>query len=338
MPFHAYAADAKGGSLKPFDYDPGDLGPAQVEVKVEHCGICHSDLSMLDNEWGMTAYPFVGGHEAVGTIEAVGDDVRDLKVGQRVGVGWQSGCCTHCKPCRRGKEHLCVNDPEQTIIHRHGAFADRVRIDGRWAVPIPDALDPGKAGPLMCAGTTVWSPMRHFGVQPGDEVAIVGIGGLGHLAVQFAHKIGCQVTAISTTHDKEDEARQLGASDFIASKEDGEDAIKDAAGRFDFILSTVSADLPWDQYVNALAPEGQLCICGVPDGGMTVTPFNMILAERSIVGGRAGAPGDTAEMMQFCADKGVEPMCEDFGFDKINDAMDRLRHGKPRYRIVLHAA
>ena len=331
-----YACKEKGGKLEPFEYDPGEIGADQVEVEVEYCGICHSDLSMIDNEWGMSSYPFVPGHEAIGKIVAVGSQVSQDRIGQRVGIGWQSSSCNHCKNCGVGKEHLCLNEDEvgQTIIQRNGAWADRARVQAKWALPIPDELDPSLAGPLMCAGTTVWSPIRHHGVKAGMETAVLGVGGLGHLAVQFLSKMGTQVTGLSSTHSKEEQTRKLGATDFIATKENPEDLEK-AAGRFDFILSTVSADVDWNQYVNALAPEGTLVICGVPDSEIHFQPFPLIVAEKKVCGGRAGAPSDTAEMLAFCAKHGVEPMCEQFKLDDINQAVQHVREGKARYRAVV---
>lgn len=333
MTIHAYAAKSAKSELTPFEYEPQPLGPLEVEVRVQYCGVCHSDLAMIDNDWGMSTYPVVPGHEVVGEVTDVGQLVTDIKVGQRVGVGWQSASCQVCHYCRRGKEHLCVNDPEQTIVGRHGGWADYVRVQVHFAVPIPENLDPAIAGPLMCAGTTVWSPMMHYGVRPGMKTAVLGVGGLGHLAVQFLAKFGTDVTAISSSHNKEDEARQLGATDFIATR--GTDELANAAMRFDFILSTVSADVDWNSFIDALAPEGKLCIAGIPDSELKLTAFPIISYERSVSGGRAGAPGDTAAMLEFCANHGVAPMCEQFDMKDVNQAVEHVRSGKVRYRAVL---
>lgn len=332
MKVQAYAAMSSKSELVLFEYDAQPMNPQDVEVRVQYCGICHSDLAMIDNDWGMSQYPLVPGHEVVGEITAVGAQVKSLKVGQRVGVGWQSGSCHICRYCHHGKEHLCINQPEYTIVGRYGGWADYVRVQADFAVPIPDKLDLAIAGPLMCAGTTVWTPMMHFGVRPGMKTAVLGVGGLGHLAVQFLAKFGTDVTAISTSHDKEEEARKLGASDFIATR--GSDELAKAAKRFDFIISTVSADVDWSQYINALAPEGRLCIVGIPDSDLKIPAFPM-LCERSVSGGGAGAPSDTASMLEFCAKHGVVPMCEQFDMKDINQAIDRVRSGKVRYRAVL---
>jgi alcohol/geraniol dehydrogenase (NADP+) len=333
-----YACKEKGGQLEPFEYDPGALAADEVEVEVEFCGICHSDLAMIDNDWGMSSYPFIPGHEAIGKIVAVGSQVSQARLGQRVGVGWQSASCNHCKKCGVGKESLCLNTSEvgETIVGRNGAWADRVRSQAHWAIPIPEALDPSLAGPLMCAGTTVWSPIRHHGIRPGMETAVLGVGGLGHLAVQFLAKMGTQVTGLSTTHSKEQQTRALGATDFIATQESPGDLEK-AAGRFDFIVSTVSANVPWDSYIKALAPEGMLILCGVPGGAVEFMPFPIIGVEKKIGGGRAGAPSDTQEMLEFCATHRIAPMCEQFTMADINQAVQHVREGKARYRAVVAA-
>ncbi|MGB7417365.1 MAG: NAD(P)-dependent alcohol dehydrogenase [Thermosynechococcaceae cyanobacterium] len=333
-----YACKEKGGQLESYEYDPGALGADEVEVEVEFCGICHSDLAMIDNDWGMSNYPFIPGHEAIGKIVAVGDQVSQNRVGQRVGVGWQSASCNHCKKCGVGKESLCLNEDEveNTIVNRNGAWAEKVRSQAKWAIPIPEALDPSLAGPLMCAGTTVWSPIRHHGVRPGMETAVLGVGGLGHLAVQFLAKMGTQVTGLSTTRSKEQQTRDLGATNFIATQESPEDLEK-AAGRFDFIVSTVSANVPWDTYIQALAPEGMLILCGVPGGAVEFMPFPIIGTEKKIGGGRAGAPSDTQEMLEFCATHDIAPMCEQFAMKDINQAIQHVRDGKARYRAVVAA-
>jgi uncharacterized zinc-type alcohol dehydrogenase-like protein len=222
---------------------------------------------------------------------------------------------------------------EETIVGRHGGWADSVRVQAHFAVPIPENLDSAVVGPLMCAGTTVWTPMTHYGVRPGMKTAVLGVGGLGHLAVQFLAKFGTDVTAISSSHNKEEEARQLGASDFIATR--GTDELAASANRFDFIISTVSADVEWDQYIAALAPEGRLCIAGIPESELKLTAFPIIHDQRSVSGGRAGAPSDTTAMLEFCAKQGVAPMCEQFDMKDVNQAVDRVRSGKVRYRAVL---
>ncbi len=334
MPISAYAAKAPKARLEPFSYDPGPLGPREVEIKVTHCGICHSDQAMIDNDWHWTTYPIVPGHEVVGTVAALGSEAKGLRLGQRVGLGWQRGSCGECEFCRRGRETFCAQERD-TIVAHHGGFGERVRGDANFAIPLPEGLDSANAAPLLCGGTTVFTPLLHHGVTGAMRTAVVGIGGLGHLAVQFLAKLGCAVTAISTTHDKDAEARGFGASDFIATR--GTDELKKAAGRFDFILSTVPANLPWNDYVSALRPEGKLVIVGLPESDLALTAALLIGQEKSVCGGRTGSPAEMATMLNFAARTGVKAQIEKFPMKDINAAMDRVRTGKMRYRVVLEA-
>lgn len=334
MPVHAYAAQGPQQPLKPFQYEPGPLAPQEVQVRVSHCGICHSDVAMVDNHWGISTYPLVPGHEVIGTVEAVGSAVTLLRAGQRVGVGWQAGSCGQCEWCRRGSENFCPSE-RATIVAHHGGFADRVRCDEKFAVPIPDALDSAEAAPLMCAGNTVFAPLLHYHVSGWMRAAVVGVGGLGHLAIQYLRALGCEVTAISTTRSKESESRRLGASHFIATSESG--AMTGAAGSFDFILSTVSADVPWPEYVAALRPQGTLCIAGVPDSDLKLGAFPLIAGERRVCGARTGGPSDIAAMLAFTARHGIKPVIERFPMREANAALDHVRAYKARYRAVLVA-
>ncbi len=333
MGVKAYAAKGPKGPLEPFEYEPGPLGPHEVEVKVSHCGICFSDLAMIDNDWGFSAYPLVPGHEAIGTVAAIGSDVDALEVGRRVGVGWSCGSCGRCEWCSRGLENLCSKN-QGTVVQHHGGWAETVRAHWKFAVPIPEAIDSAVAGPLMCAGSTVFTPMARFGVKSTMRTAVVGIGGLGHLAVQFLAAFGCEVTAISTSHAKDEEARKMGAHHFIATR--GTDELKQAANSFDFIISTVSADVPWGEYVAALRPQGRLVLVGIPESDLKIPPFPL-LAEKSVSGGSCGSPSDTAAMLDFVARSGVRTVVEPFPLADVNKAVDHVRSGKARYRVVLHA-
>jgi uncharacterized zinc-type alcohol dehydrogenase-like protein len=332
MVINAYAVTAARGRLEPFSYEPGPLGRDEVEVAVSHCGICHSDQSMIDNDWQMSQYPLVPGHEVIGTVAAKGEGVEELELGQRVGLGWQCGSCGHCEYCHSARQHLCAQEAD-TIVRHHGGFADRVRAKAEFVVPIPDALPSAEAAPLLCAGNTVFSPILRHHVDGTMRVAVVGIGGLGHIAVQFLAKVGCEVTAISSTHSKDEEARGFGATSCIATK--GTDELQKAAGSFDFIISTVSASLPWNDYVAALRPQGVLVIVGVPDAEMEVAAFGLIGKEKVIAGGRAGSPWDIGLMLDFAARHQVKAQIEKYPMTAVNDAVDRLRTGKARYRVVL---
>lgn len=333
MAVKAYAAKGPKQPLEPFEYDPGPLGRHDVEVGVDYCGICHSDLAMIDNDWGFSRYPLVPGHEVIGTVRSVGGDVGGVAVGQRVGVGWWSGSCGHCEWCNRGRESLCAQ-AAGTVVGRPGGWAESVRCRWKFAVPIPDGLDPASAGPLMCAGTTVFTPMVQFGVTPRMRTAVLGVGGLGHLAVQFLAAFGCEVTAISSSHSKDAEARRMGATQFLATKEPEE--LKKAAGSFDFLLSTVSADVNWADFVALLRPQGRLVVVGLPESDLRI-PVLPLLAERSVSGGSSGSPTDTAAMLAFAARKGIKPWTERFAMKDVNKAVDHVRSGKARYRAVLAA-
>lgn len=251
--FHAYAATEAKGELKPFEFDAGELGPEQVEIKVHYCEICHSDLSMLNNDWGMSAYPFVPGHEVVGEVAAVGDQVKTVKVGDTVGLGWYSQSCMKCRQCLGGDQNLCQT-AEATIIGRHGEFADRVRAHWAWVTALPAGIDPTKAGPLFCGGITVFNPLVQFDVRPTHRVGVIGIGGLGHMALQFLNKWGCEVTAFTSSDSKAAEAKQLGAHNVVNSRDSAQ--MKQIAGSLDFVLSTVNATLDWGAILSTLGQGG----------------------------------------------------------------------------------
>lgn len=328
----AYAATAPKAPLTPFEYTPGPLGDEQVDIAVSYCGICHSDLSMLDNEWGMSAYPLVGGHEVVGKIVAIGDHVKHLKVGQTVGLGWYSGSCMTCRQCMSGDHNLCPT-VESTIVHRHGGFATQVRAKAEWAIPLPEGVDPAKAGPLFCGGITVFNPIVQFGVKPTDRVGVVGIGGLGHMALKFLHAWGCDVVAFTSSDSKREEALQLGANSAVNSRNSAD--MEKLAGSFNFILSTVNVKLDWQAYINALAPKGRLHTVGAIAEPVSLAAFPLIAAQRSFSGSPLGSPVTTATMLDFAARHDIAPTTELFPMSKINDAFEHLKSGKARYRIVL---
>jgi len=333
MPIKAYAASEAKAPFEPFEFEPVELKHDEVEITVDYCGICHSDLSMLDNEWGMTTYPFVGGHEAVGKVSAVGVHVPNLKVGDRAGLGWISRSCTHCFQCVGGNQNRCATQ-EATVVARHGAFADRVRCHWTWAIQLPDAIDMASAGPLFCGGLTVFNAMVQNHLKPTSRVGIIGIGGLGHMAIMFADKWGCEVAAFSTRKDKEEETRGLGADEFVSDKEPWNNP--KLQGKFDLIINTTNAGLNWDGYVAMLAPGGVLHTVGVVSNPFGVTQvFPLIAGQKSLSGTPLGSPATSREMIDFCARHQIRPMVEEYPLSKINDAFDKLRNGSPRYRLVL---
>ncbi len=328
----AYAAYESKGELKSFEYDPGVLLEEEIEIKVEYCGICHSDLSMLNNEWAMTQYPLVPGHEVVGTIAAVGNRVKNLAVGQKVGLGWFSRSCLTCEWCIGGDQNLCQTS-ESTIVGRHGGFADKVRAHYSWVFPLPPEINLETAGPLFCGGITVFNPIIECGIKSTDRVGVIGIGGLGHIAIQFLHAWGCDVTAFSSSSDKEAEAKQLGANHFVNSR--NENALKEVENSFDFILSTVNADLDWNGYINALRPKGRLHFVGVTPNPLSVQIFPLILGQKTVSASPLGSPTTIAQMLDFATRHKIQPLVEIFPLDKVNEAIAKLENGQPRYRLVL---
>lgn len=328
----AYAAMEPGAALVPFEYEPCSLANNEVELKVESCGICHSDLSMLDNEWGFTQYPFVGGHEVIGIVEAVGSSVNNVAVGQRVGLGWHSGYCNTCASCQSGDQNLC-NSAQPTIAGHHGGFADKVRADANAVVALPEGVNPDSAGPLFCGGITVFNPLVQFGIKPTSKVGVIGIGGLGHIALQFLNAWGCEVTAFTSSESKKEEALKLGAHHVLNSSDAAQ--LEAAAGRFDFIISTVNVKLDWNEYLATLAPKGRLHFVGATLAPLDINVFQLIGSQREISGSPVGSPGTISQMLDFAALHNIQPVTEYFRFDQINEALTKLREGKAHYRIVL---
>ncbi|GJL78915.1 MAG: aldehyde reductase Ahr [Nitrospinaceae bacterium] len=332
MTIRCYAAKSPRELLEPFQYDPKPLERHEVEVRISHCGICHSDIHLIDDDWGITDYPLVPGHEIVGTIKTVGSDVRGLSQGQRVGIGWQRSACLQCEYCMRGFENLCPQIKD-TCVGNHGGFAESIHIDGRFAFPIPEELDSETAAPLLCGGVTVYSSLMHYGVRPSMKVGVIGVGGLGHLALQFAYAMGCEVTAFSSTPGKEAEARGLGAHHFVLDNDS--QTLEKVACTQDFILSTVSADLDWESYVDALRPGGKLCFVGVPEQPIKVSAFSLIVGQNSICGNPIGSRTDILEMLDFAARNDIKACTETLPLAEVNKGIERMRDNQVRYRVVL---
>jgi uncharacterized zinc-type alcohol dehydrogenase-like protein len=329
---HGLAAHAAGAELLPYHYDPGKLGSDDVEIAISHCGVCYSDLHLISNDWGFSQYPFIPGHEVIGTVAAVGSDVRLHKVGDRVGLGWQSNSCGECEWCMKGMENLCALS-EATCVRRNGGYADRVRANAHFVIPIPEALNSEHAAPLLCGGITVYNPLRSHGVHPGSRVGIVGIGGLGHLAIQFARVFGAEVTAFSSSAGKEAEVRALGAHRFVNTRESK--AMKEVAGTQDFLLTTINADQDWGTYIQALRPTGTLCFVGVPPAPISLQAFPLVSGMRSVTGSPIGSPHMLREMMDVAARHGVKATTECFPMAKANEAIEKVKKNKVRYRAVL---
>jgi len=331
MPVEAWAAFAAKEPLASFRYDLPALGALEVDIDITHCGICHSDLHLIDNDWGISTYPFVPGHEIIGSVAAIGAGVTYLKVGQRVGVGWLSGACLQCEYCLRGEENLCAQT-QPTCVGRHGGFASRVRVDSRFAFPIPDQLESSFAAPLLCAGVTVFTPLRAFEVTPPMRVGVIGIGGLGHLALQFARAFGCEVTAFSSNSSKEEEARKLGAHHFVRANDSA--ACAGLGESFDFLLATGLGELDCSMYMPMLKPKGKLCVVGAFSKPLAVQAFSL-LSQKSLCGSNTGGRRTMLEMLDFAARHGIRPQVELLPMSEANAAITRVRRNQARYRVVL---
>jgi alcohol/geraniol dehydrogenase (NADP+) len=327
MEITGFAASAPKQKLTPITYTQ-DLLPHSVFIKITHSSICHSDLSMIDGEWEPN-YPVVAGHEIVGTVEQLGDQVSNLKKGDRVGVGWQSTACLSCKQCLMGWDNLCQNQ-EDVMVDRHGGFADHIVVDSRFAYKIPEALLSSEAAPLLCAGITVYQPMRTYGVVAPMKVGVIGIGGLGHLAIQFAKAFGCEVYAFSESKEKESDANKFGADHFHTDIY--EESLNSS---LDFIIDTAPSRIDWKRYMAILAPLGKLCVVGVPEDDIVINASDLITGQKSIVGGSEGSRAHMVEMLEFAALHNIKPQVEVMKMSEINQALEHVRQGKARYRVVL---
>lgn len=331
---NGFAAKEAGALLEKFQYELPAIGKEEVDVKVHYCGICHSDISMINNEWGMSQYPLVPGHEIVGEVTAFGSEVKGLKVGDKVGVGWFSGSCMHCNQCLDGKQHLC-GSAEPTIVGRAGGFADAVRSHWSWTIPLPKGIDMAKAGPLLCGGITVFNPILLAGVKATDRVGVIGIGGLGHMAIKFLKAWGCEVTAFSSNPAKKKEILAMGAHKVVDST--NSDALTDIAGSLNFILNTTNVTLDWNSYLVTLAPQGRLHNVGAVLEPMAIPAFTLLMGEKTVGGSPLGSIALTKTMLDFCVRHNIYPTVEEFKMQDVNKAIKHLEDGKARFRIVLKA-
>jgi uncharacterized zinc-type alcohol dehydrogenase-like protein len=283
---------------------------------------------MIDDDWKMSEYPLIAGHEIVGLVEKAGDNVKDVFKGDRVGVGWQCGSCLKCGMCKSGYEQLCVRMNE-TCVGRNGGFASHIKIDSRFVYKIPKSLSSDGAAPLFCAGITVYQPMKYAGVKKGVRVGVIGLGGLGHMAVKFASSWGCEVVVFSTSKDKEKVAKAMGAK-FVSDLSDNK-----LDRSVDFLIDTSSVQIDWDRYMQILSPLGTLCVVGVPGGKVKVLPISLIAGQKSIMGGSIGGRGSMKEMLLYCAKKGIEADVEVYKTEEINKAVEKLKTEKPSKRLVI---
>lgn len=332
MPVHALAARTRGAELTPFVFDTPDLGANDVLIRVRACGICHSDVHMIDNDWGISAYPLVPGHEAVGEVVETGGAVTHLKPGARVGVGWQSGACLTCDDCLAGNENLCSSS-KATIVGRHGGFADHLVVDGRFAFKLPDGLAYDTTGPLLCGGITVYSALRRAGMGSGGSIGVIGVGGLGHMAVKFAASLGNEVTAYTTSADKAEFAAQLGARNAVVVPS-GDKPPKPARGH-DILISTAPADLDWPAWINLLGSDGTLTFVGVPSKPLVLPVGALLGRRRRVMASPIGGRGMITDMLRIADRFGVAPIVETFAAADAAAAVQKVRDNTIRYRAVL---
>jgi len=337
-----YAAQSAETPLGPFQFARRDLRPTDLEISIKYCGVCHSDLHLARNDWGSSRYPIVPGHEIIGQVTHVGAEVSGFSLGEWVGVGCLVDSCRHCEACAEGLEQYCENIPTFTYnsIDRHdglptyGGYSDRIVVDREFVLHLPEGLEPSSAAPLLCAGITTYSPLRHWKIGPGHKVAVVGLGGLGHMALKFAKALGADVTLFTRSPGKEEEARRLGAGHVVISTD--AEQMKVAAKSFDFILDTVPQEHDINPYVATLKRDGTLCLVGLL--GPIDPPANsrsLVTARRSVSGSLIGGLPETQEMLNFCAEKGVTCDVEMIPIQAINEAYERMLRSDVRYRFVI---
>ena len=326
-----WAALAKGEALQRITYPAPELGPSDVRVSVSHCGLCFTDIQAIDDFYGITAFPFVPGHEIIGLVEAVGAAVTELRVGDRVGIGWQGRCCGRCAWCLAGEVQLCQEIADDGTWERHGGFGDSVTVDSRFAFSLPADLPSETAAVLMCAGASVYSPLRRYADESRGRIAIFGIGGLGHVAIQFARALGYEVTAFSTSPDKEREALELGAERFVVVGDRARMRPFDYA--FDVVLCTAHGSMAWEEAMNVLVKRGRLVVVGFPD--VSLDPTDLVAHEIAITGSFIANPPTTREMLAFAAAHRIAPRVERLPMSRVNEAIERLTANTVRYRIVL---
>ena len=342
MHAHAYAAQSATDALAPFSFERRDPRPNDVAIDILYCGACHSDLHTARGEWAGVVFPAVPGHEIVGRVAAVGSAVSKFKEGDMVGVGCIVDSCQHCDPCKAGLEQYCeegmtgtYNGQDRTTGETtYGGYSDTITVREEFVLSIPDGLDPKAAAPLLCAGITTYSPLRHWKVGPGSKVGVVGLGGLGHMAVKLAHAMGAETTLFTTSPGKEADARRLGADHVVLSRDP--EAMKGQAKRFDLIINTVAASLNLDPYINALALNGVMVLVGAPaENHESPSVFPFLMGRRSLAGSMIGGIPETQEMLDFCAAKGVASDIEMIPIQSINEAYERMLKGDVKYRFVI---
>jgi uncharacterized zinc-type alcohol dehydrogenase-like protein len=340
MQVNAYAAPAAGAPLARTTIERRAVGDNDVLIAIEYAGICHSDIHTVRGEWGPQPFPVVPGHEIVGTVTEVGAGVTRHRVGDRVGVGCMVNSCRECVNCRRGEEQFCLNGMVGTYAATdrdgsttQGGYSTHVVVDADFVLSVPEDLDPAAAAPLLCAGITTFTPLKHWGAGPGSRVGVVGLGGLGHMAVKIAHAMGAEVTVLSQSLKKQEDGLRLGADHYFATSDPG--TFEQLAGRFDLIVNTVSASVDVNAYLGLLAVDGTLVNVGAPPAPLSVNAMSLMVARRSLAGSIIGGIAMTQEMLDFCAEHGIASDVEVIGVDQVNEAYERVLASDVRYRFFI---
>ena len=338
-----YAAKTAKAALTPFSFERRDVGPHDILITITHCGICHSDIHQARDEWGDSLFPMVPGHEIVGTVARIGAEVKTFKPGDRAGVGCFVDSCRTCDACKEGQEQYCESSMLLTYSGRdedgqvtQGGYSNQIVVDAQYALRIPEALSAAGAAPLLCAGITTYSPLRHWGVGKYHKLAVVGLGGLGHMAVKIARALGTEVTVLSTSEKKRQDAMRLGANHFEITSQPG--AFARLQRHFDFIIDTVSAPHDYNALVNLLKTDGTLILVGAPEKPTPLEPFPLILHRRRIAGSVIGGIRETQEMLDFCAEHKIESNIEMIPIQQVNEAYERVLKGDVRFRFVIDMA
>lgn len=334
MRVKGWAATSAGSHLTPLEYELEVEGSHEVLVEVETCGICHSDIHMIDNDWRISHYPLVPGHEVVGRVVAMGEAVEGLRLGQRVGIGWQASACMTCPDCLAGNENLCDAN-EGLIVTGRGGFASHVKVDGRFAFAFPEKLPPG-ASPLLCGGVTVYSALRAAGMRSGQQIGVIGLGGLGHMAVLFASRLGNSVTVFTTTPEKVEQARQLGAEEGLLVPANAR--APKPTKRLHILLATVPQSLDWQGFLEWLGSDGTLAIVGAVAKPLEIPVGALLGKRRRVMASPIGGRATMVEMLELAARLGIAPRVETFPMEEVNKAIEKVRHNQVRYRAVLTAS
>ncbi|UPL49650.1 NAD(P)-dependent alcohol dehydrogenase [Hymenobacter sublimis] len=338
-----YAAPAVNAPLVPFDFQRREVGAHDVRIEILFCGVCHSDLHQVRDEWGGSVFPMVPGHEIVGRVTEVGAHVKGFKAGDLAGVGCMVNSCQHCPECNQGLEQYCdegfvgtygATDRDGTVTY--GGYSNSIVVTEKFVLHVSEKLDLARVAPLLCAGITTWSPLRQWNAKAGDRVAVMGLGGLGHMAVKFAAAMGCEVTVFSTSPNKEADAKALGAHKFVVTKD--KESMKSVSNYFDLIINTVSAPMDLAPYINTLRVDGTMVLLGVPPEAPQLHAFNLIAKRRRIAGSLIGGIQETQEMLDFCAEHNVMSDIELIRMDYINEAYERMLKSDVKYRFVLDLA